>query len=153
MGDIEPRIIGAIFTFIGLFCLYVFWNGYRIFFASRNWPTVTGEVLESRVKTRTDSDTGATGYRVHMLYSYEVEGQPYKCGAVTIAGDQRSGQKRAEASVAKYPVGASVSVIYNPDRPGEAFLERVLVGRGNFFIFGTIFMGLGAAILLGLLPR
>ena len=61
-----------------------------------------------------------------MLYQYEVAGQTYHCNVVG-AGDQYMSVRTSaniQERLAKYPIGAQVTVYYNPANPTDAALER-----------------------------
>ena len=60
------------------------------------------------------------------MYQYQVDGKPY-VGKVIKAGDQFFSVRlygEAQKTIARYPVGAQVTVHYNPANPAESALER-----------------------------
>jgi hypothetical protein len=92
--------------------------------STQTWQSTTGTVLMSSVQSSYSSGSHST-YPV-VVYQYEVSGQRYQSQRIK-AGEQFlnvrvSGQ--AEATVRKYPIGATVTVYYNPSNPTESVLER-----------------------------
>jgi hypothetical protein len=57
-----------------------------------------------------------------VQYSYEVKGERYEGNRIT-PGLQWGGTG-AEKVIDRYPVGARVTVYYDPKNPSEALLER-----------------------------
>jgi hypothetical protein len=120
--------------------------------ASKNWPAVAGAVTLSEVGhgTSTDSD-GDThdSYHPRVEYTYQV-------GEQTLAGKQiafgvvkvSSNPRGAEAVIAKYPLGAPVTVYINPSNPAEAVLERQASSATTLLVMGIIF--LAVTVCLGL---
>lgn len=101
--------------------------------AARDWPDVAGKVVSSRAEVRQvkvmDGDR-ADGHRFEernfasVTYEYTIAGQTYRNSRVSI-GEDRGNFEVAE-TLARYPVGKAVTVYYNPNRRGEAVLERDL---------------------------
>ena len=92
--------------------------------AAQGWLSTTGRVLIARVEVHR---TGRSRHEIaRVIYSYAVGGQPYQ-GQQIRAGDkflrvQMMGE--AQQTVARYPLGATVTVYYNPTNPAESALER-----------------------------
>jgi hypothetical protein len=92
--------------------------------STQTWLTTTGTVLMSSVQSSHSGNSHST-YPV-VVYSYTVNGQSYQSQRVR-AGDQFltvrvAGQ--AQATVARYPIGKSITVYYDPANPAESALER-----------------------------
>ena len=97
--------------------------------AAREWPSAAGKVVVSKTEVRKvkviDSDR-AEGHRFEernfadIVYEYSVAGRKLRNNRVSI-GEDRGNFEVAE-TIAKYPVGAAVTVYYNPlhPRPGGA---------------------------------
>ncbi len=96
--------------------------------AARGWPVAQGRVLVSDIQARTHTvgNTGgrATSYYAHVVYEYRVGGADYRSSRIS-PGDEigYGNSRRATARAGRYPPGAQVSVIYNPEDPNEAMLE------------------------------
>jgi len=136
-------LISALGGFLGLFgglcaCILpvVFLVGFGIFMyrrsqqgkaakeAAQTWPGTMGTVLSSSVQSRRSGNSTST-YPV-VIYQYQVSGQTYQ-GQTIKAGEQFFSVRimgDAQATVARYPIGAQVMVYYNPTNPKESALER-----------------------------
>ena len=91
---------------------------------AQSWPSVTGTVLMSSVQWGSGSHSGSS-YPV-VVYQYTVNGQSYQSQTIK-AGEQYLNVRvmgQAQATVARYPIGANVTVYYNPANPAESALER-----------------------------
>ncbi len=119
------------------------------------WPTVLGKVTEVGVvaeERRDDDDDGRTRittvYRPDVQYAYVVDGREFHCNAwkwgwTAFYPDEVS----AKAPAARYAVGTSVRVFYNPANPEEAILEPGNKdGRGAQLVFGTMFAVAGGVM-------
>ena len=101
--------------------------------AAREWPSTPGRVVVSTSELRDvkvlDSDREA-GHRfeqrnfANIVYEYSVSGQKLRNNRVSIGEDL--GNFQVAETIAKYPVGAAVTVYYNSRHPREAVLERDL---------------------------
>ena len=119
--------------------------------AAREWPSVAGKVVVSKAAIRKvkviDSDR-AEGHRFDernfaaIVYEYSVAGRRLRNNRVSIGEDL--GNFQVAETIAKYPVGAAVTVYYNPLHPDQAVLERDLP-KG---LWGCL--GIGTAIVLAI---
>ncbi|MDE5453277.1 DUF3592 domain-containing protein [Bradyrhizobium sp. CSA112] len=119
--------------------------------AAREWPSIAGKVVASEAEVREvkviDSER-EDGFRMeqrnfaNVIYEYSVAGQKLRNNRVSI-GEDRGDFQLAE-TIAKYPVGAVVTVYYNPLHPDQAVLERELP-KG---MWGCL--GIGTAIVLAI---
>jgi hypothetical protein len=101
--------------------------------AAKEWPSAAGKVVVSQAEVREtrviDSDR-EDGYRTeqrnfaNIIYEYAVAGTRLRNNRVSIGEDL--GNFQVAETIAKYPVGAIVTVYYNPLHPTEAVLERDL---------------------------
>lgn len=92
--------------------------------AAQNWPSTMGTVLMSTVQSKRTGNSTST-YPV-VVYQYEVNGIPYQSQRIK-AGEQFFNMRvigQAQATAARYAVGAQVMVYYNPANPAESALER-----------------------------
>ena len=97
-------------------------NAYRQ--VAQAWPSTTGTVLMSTVQSRRTGRSYST-YPV-VVYQYQVNGTPYQSQRIK-AGEQFMSIRvtgQAQATAARYPVGAKVTVYYNPSNPAESVLEK-----------------------------
>ncbi len=91
---------------------------------AQSWPSTSGTVLMSSVQSRTSGRSHST-YPV-IVYQYVVNGQSYQSQTVK-AGEQFLNVRvagQAQATVARYPIGANVTVYYDPANPANSALER-----------------------------
>jgi hypothetical protein len=119
--------------------------------AAKQWPSAAGKVVASHAEvreTRVIDSNREDGYRTeqrnyaNIVYEYSVAGKTLRNNRVSIGEDL--GNFGVSETVAKYPVGAVVSVYYNPLHPKEAVLERDLP-KG---LWGCL--GIGTAITLAI---
>lgn len=107
------------------------------------WPTAPAVITQSRVDSRYDREEAGlhngtiviggsrddgrthkvlvTKFRPDITYRYEVKGRSY-AGAQTNIRKVSRERDTVERVLARYPVGATVTVHYNPDDPAEAML-------------------------------
>src|SRR3954464_13745672 len=121
--------------------------------AAREWPQAPGKVVVSKAEVREtrviDSDR-EDGHRTeqrnyaNIVYEYSVAGQKLRNNRVSIGEDL--GNFQVAETVAKYPVGAIVTVYYNPLHPNEGVLERDLpkglwgcLGIGTVIVLAIVF--------------
>ena len=90
--------------------------------ASRSWPTVPGRVVRSEIRTNRKANV-LPGYRTLVRYEYVVGGEEHE-GRELAGGDFPYRSARGAARrLAAYPVGAPVTVRYDPTEPEIAVLE------------------------------
>jgi hypothetical protein len=93
--------------------------------AQQNWSSTTGTVLMSSVQSSRSSTGGYSTYPV-VVYQYEVNGKTHQSQNIR-AGDKYlkvNVSWQAQETVNKYPIGAKVTVYYDPNNPAECALER-----------------------------
>jgi hypothetical protein len=125
--------------------------------AARAWPSAPGKVVIAGAEVRDvrvmDSERKG-GFRTeqrnfaNIVYEYPVAGKKLRHNRVGIGEDL--GNFQVAETIAKYPVGATVTVYYNPLHPNEAVLERDLpkglwgcLGVGTVIVLAIVF---GSAI-------
>ncbi|MCC7358995.1 MAG: DUF3592 domain-containing protein [Anaerolineales bacterium] len=114
--------------------------------ASKRWPMVLGQVIESRV-TSSSSSEGGTTYEPHIQYAFDLGGQVYHSNRVAFGGFVSTSNPRdAQKHTARYPVGAVVQVYYNPANPPDATLERRAGNAGFLLAFGGLFLVIGCGL-------
>lgn len=123
MGIIPILIISFIFLVINSVLISIlFVSGLRMREVS-GWLSTTGTVLTSRLEEWESSPGEIIDYPI-VTYSYQVNGQAYE--GKRIAPSVESGGSGSAKVIARYPVGASVQVFYNPGDPSAAVLEKKL---------------------------
>ncbi|HEY2329635.1 MAG TPA: DUF3592 domain-containing protein [Verrucomicrobiae bacterium] len=113
-------------------------------YESGHYPSVTGTITHSEIKTH-HSSKGGTSYSAAMEYRYEVGGQKFT-GEKVRFGMAVSSSANATATVNAHPVGSATEVFYNPGDPQEAVLSPGVSGSdfmGGLFItpFNMVMLG------------
>lgn len=117
--------------------------------ASLSWPTCEGEVTRSWVHSYRDKDRD-TQYMARVKYAYRIDGVGYESERIAWGGRASSGvATAAQAVVARYPVGSSLRVHYNPGKPKEAVLEPSETGGLSLMTYiGVGFAAVVAAFVV-----
>jgi hypothetical protein len=94
-----------------------------------------GTIIKAKLKKKKKSNI----HKAKIRFEYFVNGVRHEASTIRIGGivwSGSAGRGQAEEFLAKYPVGAKVSVLYNPSRPSYGALER----GGNYraAIFGLV---------------
>lgn len=127
--------------------------------SSRNWHSTYGVITESYVTSERKEESSKPDdfvYRPVLAYEYVVNGNRYAGSRIYFGALQKDKQRAAsEKKLAAYPMGAPVSVFYNPQFPPDAVLERVsphadFLGR---LVLGLIVASLVALAFVFLLPK
>lgn len=107
--------------------------------ASVDWPTAPGVVVASWLDTEGEATPRVT-------YRWEVAGVPHESQQLGFdVFDKPGGRGLARTRVARYPVGAAVTVYVDPADPGRAVLEPGDVSPFLLpMLFGTLFSTGGA---------
>ena len=130
-------IIGGLYSFVIL--LYRVWLGTR----SLQWPTVIGEVTQSAIVVRNRRTMRLPDVR----YVYIVAGSRYEGRDISALGPGLDWENSAQKTLDRYPVGATVAVFYDPDRPNRSVLEAGISKGG--LLFRVVSASLGVVIGLG----
>jgi hypothetical protein len=139
---IPTAILGTVF-------LFGFFHGLRRAAALHRWPQVTGRIVQSRVhqfqvrrdkpkRTMRGTQLMTTSYMPVVEYAYSVVGRQFTSRSIWADTEVSGSQAYARGIAARYPVGANVTVRYDPDKPSRSALE--IGGRGHWFLL------LGAAV-------
>lgn len=91
--------------------------------ASESWPTAPGVITRSDVNQSTDD--GKTMYAAEISYDFTVENKSYIGNRISLtSGNSRTSSLReVKKDLQKYPVGAKVTVYYDPELPNNAVLQ------------------------------
>jgi hypothetical protein len=97
---------------------------------AKRWPGTPGKVVASAAEARdvdvggpNSTDTERRNFAL-IVYAYTVAGREYRCDRVSIG--ENMGNFEVAETLAKYPVGTTVTVYYNPSDPAQAVIERDL---------------------------
>jgi hypothetical protein len=122
--------------------------------AASDWPSAPGKVVISNSEVRDVRVIDASredGFRLekrnfaNIVYEYSVSGEKLSNNRVSI--DEDRGNFGIAETIARYPVGRSVTVYYNSRHPREAVLERD-TPKGWWGCFG-IGMVIALAVIFG----
>jgi hypothetical protein len=126
---------------------------------SLRWPTVTGTITRSEVATEIDVSRDDKGhetteelFRASLQFAYRVgerefHSSHWNWGWTSLHSDR----SRAEAVIAKYPIGKKLAVYYNPAQPETAVLEPGdKSGVAAPLWAGIVFIAAGAIFLWGM---
>lgn len=136
-----------IFAGLGMVILILSIRGRRKAKASLAWPGTTGEIVEARVERQTDEDSdGNTEIRFtpRVEYRYTVKGKELSSRTMAFGlTTSYSSASKAEEKIRPYSIGKTVTVYYNPEKPGEAVLERETGSATLGLVIGGIFLLVG----------
>src|SRR5262245_13927308 len=128
-GTVFLLIVAAMFpTLIIVGVIVKLWEVRK----AARWPETRGKVIASGVKSHMKTP-GEPGYNFkdtevtnepHVEYEYKVGDRTYRCSRITIG--ERTTNSELEEILDRYPVGAQVTVYYDPANPNKALLEREL---------------------------
>lgn len=111
---------------------------------SRNWPSVSGEIIVSKITSRSTYNGSRWQYEKfsEILYAYEINGVIYRNSRVTFDGSYR---EFGDGLSKEFPLGKKVRVFYDPENPDICvlFTGRMPVGK----IIGMALMGVCITIL------
>ena len=108
-------MLALIFLIVFPFALYKAMQNVKMAKASTNWPTASGTVTASGIKKV------MFRRQPQIAYTYTVNGAPFTSQRVSFAGGYKSTE--VDPVLARYPVGAAVTVAHDPRNPAEATLE------------------------------
>ena len=89
---------------------------------SQSWPSVNGLIVQSQLEVRrTGLRNDRIDHDVEVVYEYVVNEQSYRNDVVRFDQAKLSVSTK-ELLVSTYPVNRTVTVYYNPDKPGQSVL-------------------------------
>jgi Protein of unknown function (DUF3592) len=142
------RISGILVIVVGALMLYLELAPERMVRRSQTWLSTHGVVTIFRAGCI--SGGRAASCSVRLRYRYQVAGQELENGRITFNDDNLDTSDEVREYRARYAVGQTVPVFYDPGEPTSAVLERTA-----FWSLRYLFVG-AAAVLVGafmLLPR
>ena len=113
---------------------------------ARYWPQSTGKIVQSAVEEVCGDSQPRASFAPRIRFTYQVAGKPRE--SRHFAFHVWNGSRvRAEATVARYPVGSVVTVYHHPNRPELAVLEHenAILSVTVAALTGLLFIGSLAA--------
>lgn len=95
--------------------------------ASREWPSVVGQIVESRIVESDDGSNNGEGSRrftVEVAYVYAVGGREYRGTRIRYAHEGHRERADAEAELRPYAPGSRVKVFHDPRDPAQSVLVQ-----------------------------
>jgi Protein of unknown function (DUF3592) len=141
----NSRLVGAIFTFVGLPSLGVgLWMGHIQSTIIKTWPTVDAEVIKSQVNAVQHTRTTRTGlsvtyYEAEIVFRYIVGGKEYT--ARSTPGYITSRYRDMKRIADTYAPGTRHPIRYNPEYPNIIFFNAGY--NFAFFLLPLMFGGMG----------
>ncbi len=149
--SIIPVFLGMFFFLVGGLVCFSGVRSRQLENASRSWPSIPGQVTSAEMKVetinfRTRLGGPSTDYRPLIRYEYVIEGIRYQNDQITF-GAIKMDKANAEAKLASYPVGSTVTVYYNPKKPDQAVLEHTDTGSILFILVGAVGLVIGLCVV------
>jgi hypothetical protein len=119
---------------------------------ARAWPTVTGKITASGVHERVSRDKEGdpyTEYTPYVRYSFSVNDRPFEGDRIAVGYNEEGSHSQARFAVARYPVGATVKVYYDPANPRSAVLQLGTRNMSTPIFIGIACIGLALFFLFG----
>lgn len=149
--DFIMIILGLLFSGSGVYAVGIIWIKQDKVKRSQRWPSVQGEVVESEVRKESRimaNHTPLTTFHARIRYRYVVGGSAYESDTICLGGELNTSMMgRAEERCFQYPVGALVTVYYDPRDPRSSCLEKK--GELTWFVYGIglVFLVVGIWLL------
>jgi hypothetical protein len=115
--------LSGLFLLVGLIGTYAFGPKLLRWQGAASWLRVPGEIVSGEIISANAARGGRT-VRPHFTWNYEAVGSARKGEGYGIARVTTSDLAAVEATLARYPVGARVELLVNPDDPDDSILER-----------------------------
>ncbi len=111
---------------------------------ARRWPRAAGTIITAEVHESPKNPEGVSFYEPVVRYAYSVGGRSYEQSQLDLV-PTASSPNRAQAVVARYPVGSAVTVYYDPRAPQRALIDLTI---RPYHVFSALFLSLGIPALL-----
>jgi hypothetical protein len=118
--------------------------------ASQTWPGAAGTILASELKRSVSHDDDgheSVAYYPAVEFEFQAGGQTLHGNRPAFGGVvAQKDPAVAEKVLARYPVGARVTVYYNPQNLKESVLERQAEASKSGLVIGIVCLVMGACI-------
>jgi hypothetical protein len=147
MEQSDYLIFGAALCAMGGFAIFMSIVGWRKGKAIQHWPSTTGTITES---TTAWNYGRISTVAPKLSYAYTVAGREYTGHDIAVTEVDTASERDALDKIAPYPLGKEVTVYYDPDKPGDAVLEKSTGGalEGVFGFFGLVLVTVGVVMML-----
>ncbi|MEZ6047918.1 MAG: DUF3592 domain-containing protein [Planctomycetaceae bacterium] len=98
------------------------WLIHRESIQTKEWPSVEGEILSSKVVNTTESDDELQSFVPELNYQYIVNGNEFQGSRIKIDISQYCSAEAAEKLLASLTQSGTVHVFYDPDSPENSVL-------------------------------
>jgi hypothetical protein len=134
---------------VGVLCLYRHFQLQSAGKASVGWPIAPGRILVSKITEKESWDNGIRSVDniPTVSYAYDVAGNSHSADKIAYKIFLNMTQIQAQSVLDKYPVGAAVSVHYQPSDPSQSVLETGAQSTMVQLIIGVIFLPLGLLLM------
>lgn len=125
--------------------------------SAREWASANGMIVKAYVSSAQDDENPKSTklwYVPHVSYTYFAQGTQFVAQRIYFGAPKKSGERSsAEKELVPYPVGALVTVYYNPEQPASAVLRRQAPNATKllWIALGILLLGIffcGSAFLL-----
>lgn len=113
--------------------------------ATHNWPSTTGQILESGFRDYNEPDN--YGYTYHVKYQYSVQGVVHTGTRLRFGLGSYMNKETAERLIARYPVGGEVTVFHHPHK-ALSVLEKGFTSPTYFLLMVGGFVALAGVWML-----
>lgn len=118
--------IALLWTVLTLGADYFAVNGIRQQIRAERFAATQGSITDNGIEI-TSGSKGGRNYRARLSYAYEVNGRRYVADRYRYGGYPAS-EEYAQTLSRRYPVGAAVTVFYDPTDAANAVLKPGLEG-------------------------
>ena len=149
-GDKTQALLwgGGILVIGGAIEIYTLLNNRLRAANSRDWPRAEGEIISARLRRPMLSGFGR--YVPQIRFRYNANGQDWEHDHVMFGGHTPVNRAEADKVIARYPIGARVSVIHDPTDPRICALEHK-GAEMHSLAYGAAMFVLGVGMLVAIL--
>lgn len=153
-GSLVVMICGGLFALglgaIGVALIVLYLRNKQKAQASTTWPSTEGRITGHKIRVDEvgDDDSSRVSYVPEVHYEYPVEGSLHQGKRISFGSEPSfPSRKKAEDFLESYPVGSTIPVYYNPEKPQEAVLSQTMRKMAASLIVGIVLIVLGVCSL------
>ncbi|GEM_PF-4478996 len=135
---LPPETVSYLVLLAGTVTLAIFVNELLVYLSMRRWPEAEGVVIRSETVRMDDGES--IMYRPLVQCSYQVDGTGHTTEALHPGSENISSsfESHWRNVMDRYPVGAEVTVTYNPQDHSEAYLRKTNAVKAAAALFITL---------------